>query len=142
MEQWIKCNIVAVFSHDLNKLLFCKRSKEPYKGLLNFVGGHVENGEDGLTAAYRELFEETGIPKSMIDLKLICEMKYPFSHFDMQAYAGRLKEDFEVFGDENILFWEVWDKDKDYFSMEKYAGEGSVGHILEQIKLNWSELFT
>ena len=35
--------------------------KEPYKGMYNFVGGKVEEGETNDEAAYRELFEETGI---------------------------------------------------------------------------------
>lgn len=35
-----------------NRLLFCKRTKEPCKGLYNFVGGKAERGEDPLDAAY------------------------------------------------------------------------------------------
>lgn len=54
-------NVIAVFSPDRTKILMCRRVKDPYKGLYNMVGGKIESGEDGYTAAYRELFEETGI---------------------------------------------------------------------------------
>ena len=63
-----KLNLIVVFSTNLDKVLFCIRAKEPYKGLYNFVGGKVENGETNDDAAYRELFEETGISREDIEL--------------------------------------------------------------------------
>ena len=54
-------NCIMVYNASREKLLFCKRMKDPYKGKLNLVGGKMEPGEDGLAAAYRELEEETGI---------------------------------------------------------------------------------
>ena len=60
-----KLNLIVVFNKDLNKVLFCIRAKEPYKGLYNFVGGKVEENETNDEAAYRELFEETGISNSV-----------------------------------------------------------------------------
>ena len=53
-------NLIVVFDPTGKKVLLCKRIKEPYLGLYNFIGGHIENGETGSDAAYRELFEETG----------------------------------------------------------------------------------
>lgn len=47
-------------------MLMCKRRKNPFQGRFNFVGGKIEDGEDGLTAAYRELEEETTITKERI----------------------------------------------------------------------------
>ena len=40
-----KLNLIVVFNKDLNKGLFCIRSKNPYKGKYNFVGGKVEENE-------------------------------------------------------------------------------------------------
>ena len=55
-------NCIIVLNKTKDRALFCKRQKDPYKGLYNFVGGKVEPGEDSETAAYREdvlLKEET-----------------------------------------------------------------------------------
>lgn len=41
-----KLNLIVVFNKNLDKALFCIRAKEPYKGLYNFVGGKVEEGEE------------------------------------------------------------------------------------------------
>ena len=59
-------NLVLVFDQGMNRILMCKRSKAPYQGLLNLVGGKVEYGEDSLAAAYRELEEETSPFKEQI----------------------------------------------------------------------------
>ena len=48
-------NAIVVFCENADKMLMCKRRKNPYKGLSNFVGGKIEKNENGLDAAYREL---------------------------------------------------------------------------------------
>ena len=48
-----KLNLIVVFNASLDKVLFCIRAKEPYKGLYNFVGGKVEENESNDNAAYR-----------------------------------------------------------------------------------------
>ncbi len=58
-------NIIAVYSADQKTLLMCRRFHDPYMGLLNFVGGKIEPDEDGMDAAYRELWEETGITRGV-----------------------------------------------------------------------------
>jgi len=40
-----KLNVVAVYSNDGQKLLMCKRLKDPYKGKFNLVGGKLESNE-------------------------------------------------------------------------------------------------
>ena len=61
-------NIIVVYNENADKILMCKRKKDPYKGLANFVGGKIEKNENGLDAAYRELEEETTITKDDITL--------------------------------------------------------------------------
>jgi ADP-ribose pyrophosphatase YjhB (NUDIX family) len=38
--------VIVVFVLNKEKLLFCKRAKNPYKGLFNFVGGKSGAGRD------------------------------------------------------------------------------------------------
>lgn len=54
--------LIFIFNPE-NKVLLIKGEKErsTWKGLWNAIGGHAERAEDILTAAKRELFEETGI---------------------------------------------------------------------------------
>ena len=44
-------NLIAVFGPDERTLLLCRRCRDLYKRLLNFVGGKIEPEEDGLDAA-------------------------------------------------------------------------------------------
>lgn len=126
-------NVIAVFDKSRTKCLFCKRRKEPYLGLYNFVGGHADNGEDSFAAAYRELYEETGITEN--DIKLIHLMDFTYCLCDevVEVYFGYLDRDIKVYGEENELLW--LDRDQDFFSMERFAGEGNIGHIMEHIRL-------
>lgn len=43
-----KYNVIVVFDKNMNNTLMCKRTKEPYKGMYNLVGGKIEKDNDGL----------------------------------------------------------------------------------------------
>ena len=126
-------NIIAVFNKDMTKTLMCKRAKEPYLGLYNLVGGKIEKENDGLNEAYRELFEETSISKN--DLKLTYFMNIEYVSFDkkIEIYFGILNKEVEVVEEINKLKWV--DINDNFFDMSKYAGEGNIGHIMEEIKI-------
>ena len=123
-------NLIVVYSSDKSKLLMCRRLKEPYLGLSNFVGGKIE---DGLDAAYRELREETAVTREQIRLTHLMDFFYALTPCRVEVYVGRLLEDVEVRGDENKLYWS--DLEHDFFDMTQYAGEGNIGHILEHVKM-------
>ena len=53
-----------------DKILLIKRGKEPWKGMLAFPGGFVEQGEDPEVAVIRELKEECGLD-GVVE-KLVC----------------------------------------------------------------------
>ena len=36
-----KLNIILVYNKNQDKILMCKREKEPYKGKFNLVGGNI-----------------------------------------------------------------------------------------------------
>lgn len=132
-------NLIVVFSPDREKMLMCRRIKEPYKGQINFVGGKIEPGESGFNAAYRELYEETGISRRDIELVHLMDFSYPLDPCYVEVYAGQLKRETEPVGDENPLFWSGLDCD--FFDMKQYAGEGNIGHIMEHVKLNADRIF-
>ena len=132
-------NVIAVFSPDKSKMLMCKRVKDPYKGLYNMVGGKIEQGEDGYNAAYRELFEETGITRSDIRLLHLMDFTYPLCDEYVEVYAGGLNHEVTIREEKNPLLW--ISTYKNFFDMSEFAGEGNIGHIMEHIKLHWTEIF-
>ena len=134
----MKANIIAVFDKEKEKVLVCRRRKNPYKGLLNFVGGKIEMEEDGLTAAYRELWEETGITDADIELTHLMDFNYLVFDNWLEVYFGRLNKDFTVRGEENELLW--IDISSDFFDVTQFAGRGNMGHIMELIKEYESDL--
>ena len=132
-------NVIAVFSPDRQTMLMCKRVKDPYKGLYNMVGGKIESGEDGYAAAYRELFEETGITRSDIRLVHLMDFSYPLCDEYVEVYAGGLKYEVTLREEKNPLLW--ISADSNFFDMTQYAGEGNIGHIMEHIKIHKTEIF-
>lgn len=126
-------NLIMVYSKDANKLLMCKRKKDPYLGLNNLVGGKIEVNEDGYSAAYRELFEETGINKEDIELKHLMDFTYYFQKCYVEVYVGRLKYDVTLVEEEEELYWS--DFEHNFFDYSIYAGEGNIGHMIEQVNM-------
>lgn len=132
-------NVILLFSQDKDKLLMCKRKKNPYMGLSNLVGGKIEPNEDGLDAAYRELFEETSVSKNDVKIHHVMDLKYYLSDCYVEVYAGNLIRNVTVNGDENDLFWS--DLNHNFFDMNEYAGEGNIGHMIETIKRCSDKIF-
>ena len=73
-------NLIALFNKKGDRVLMCTRRKDPYKGLINFPGGKIELGEDGLTAAYRELEEETAVTFEDVNLIHLMTFTYPLDN--------------------------------------------------------------
>ena len=134
-----KLNVILVYNKEENKILMCKREKEPYKGKLNLVGGKVEKDEDELHAAYRELYEETGISGDDIVLTHIMNFQYIMQDMELEVYAGKLNKDLKLIEELNKLYW--IDKNENFFDLEKYAGEGNIGHMLQQVEIYKNKIF-
>lgn len=128
-----KLNVIMVFNKDKDKILMCERKKDPYKGKLNLVGGKVEENEDELHAAYRELEEETGITKDDIVITRVMDFEYKLSDMELELFAGALNKNIKVVEEINKLVWV--DTKEDFFNLEKYAGEGNIGHMLKQVEI-------
>ena len=129
-----KMNVIVVFDNKLENTLMCKRTKEPYMGMYNLVGGKIEKENDGLNEAYRELEEETNIKKKDIDLIHFVNLTYTKWNKELEVYYGILKNEVELIEEVNKLEW-VSINDN-FFDMNRYAGEGNIGHIIEEIKID------
>ena len=71
----------------------CKRTKEPYIGKYNLVGGKREKENDGINEAYRELEEETNIKKTDIELIHFMNITYTKWCKELEVYYGILKNE-------------------------------------------------
>lgn len=134
-----KYNVIIVYHDKEDKILMCKREKEPFKGKLNFVGGKVEDGESKVEAAYRELEEETGITSQDIVLENLMNFEYVLDDFELEVYAGKLKRGKELREEVNHLLW--IDRKENFFDSERFAGEGNIGHMLRQVDIHKKKLW-
>ena len=133
-----KLNVILVYNKGENKILMCKRAKDPYKGKLNLVGGKEELGEDELSAAYRELQEETGITKDDITLIHIMNFQYILSNMELEVYMGTLNKEVKLVKEVNELYWVS--KSENFFDSNKFAGEGNIGHMVIKAEMSKAEL--
>ena len=128
-----KLNLLAVFNQNLDEVLFCFRIKELSKGLYNFVGGKVEEGESNDDADYRELFEETGISCNDIELDNFMDLNYYKYDNNLQVYYGILKHKVNLIEEKNKLEWVAINNE--LLNNGKFAGNYNIPHIIRQIKI-------
>ena len=127
-----KYNVILIYNNIRDKILMCKRRKDPFKGLYNLIGGKIEPDEEGLSAAYREMYEETSIVVNDIELYHLMDTVYYCHDCIVEVYIGQLKRDVSVIGDENELCW--IDSNSNFFDINIFAGNGNIGHIIEEAK--------
>lgn len=123
-----KYNCIVVFNEDKTKILFCKRQKKPYQNLYNFVGGKVEKGEESMAAAYRELYEETGISTQEIHLYHFMDLTYYHQDFMLELYVGKLSEPKGLVVEINPLEW--LPLTENFTDTQKFAGDQNIAHIV------------
>ena len=128
-----RMNVIVIFDKNKEKVLLCKRTKEPYKGLYNLVGGKIEKENDGLNEAYRELEEETNIKKDDVKLTHFMNLTYIKWNKELEVYYGVLNKDVTLVEEVNKLEW--IDIKDNFFDVNRFAGEGNIGHIIEEIKI-------
>lgn len=103
----------------------------------NLVGGKIDKENDGLNEAYRELNEETGITKQDTQLLHFMDINYIAFNKNLEVYYGVLNKEVTLVEEVNKLVWV--DINDDFFDMSKYAGEGNIGHIIEEIKIEMNK---
>ena len=126
-----KLNLIVIFDKNMEKALFCIRAKNPYKGMYNFVGGQLEEGESNDEAAYRELFEETGIKSDDVELEHFMDLNYFKYGNNLQVYFGILKNDVKLVEEKNKLEWVTIGEE--LLDNSKFGGNYNIAHIVKQI---------
>lgn len=56
---------------------------------------------------------------------------------ELEVYYGILNKEVNLIEEVNKLEWA--DINDNFFDMNKYAGEGNIGHIIEEIKIDMSK---
>lgn len=130
-------NLIIVFSRDMQNVLMCHRQKNPYKGLMNFVGGKAYEGEIGLVAAYRELNEETGLTSEDIEIQNLFSTRYMEDELELQVYYGVLKNEVDVIDELNPLEWVS--VHESFADDTRFAGNGNIQHMMHLLneKYKW-----
>ena len=100
-----KYNVIVIFDKEMKQTLMCKRTKEPYMGMYNLVGGKIKKENDGLNEAYRELEEETNISKADVSLIYFMNVEYLVFNKSIEIYYGILNKDVELVEGVNKLEW-------------------------------------
>ncbi|MDD6646469.1 MAG: NUDIX hydrolase [Firmicutes bacterium] len=126
-------NCIMIYNRGRDRLLFCRRLSDPYEGKFNLVGGKIDTGEDHFHAAYRELQEETGITSADVMLTHMMDFTYYNQDCYVEIYAGVLKDEVELKPEKHPLHWLTLDED--FFDLEKFAGEGNIGHMVQQVEI-------
>lgn len=89
--------LAFIFNENLNKVLLIKKSKGVQKGMLNGVGGKMDDGESFLECMYREIKEETPIDTQNIDLDssdVYCYLhSTPIPRWYITAYRFTVSDD-------------------------------------------------
>ena len=98
-----KYNVIVIFNKEMTKTLMCKRTKEPYIGMYNLVGGKIEKENDFLNEAYRELKEETNIDKNDVKLKHFMNIEYLSFNKSLEVYYGILNKEVKLIEEINKL---------------------------------------
>lgn len=156
-------SLVAIYDIYNGAYLMCKRRKNPYKGLLNFVGGKKEDGESIDACAMREVYEETGIfiPKNSdyfchlftteFDPKLNDIFGSSISVYLYAPIGGerdimskcRVFSDIKGFNKDNVdeddLYW-ISDRE-DFSDTNKFAGDGYLLYIRNIVRKIYADFF-
>ncbi len=105
MPQPPKLGVSACVWH-AKRVLIVQRANAPFAGLWSLPGGHVEAGETLLTAAHRELLEETGVKADLKQLSGVYNLDLGDGTYMIACYTGRWKSGKAVASDDVLaLRW-------------------------------------
>lgn len=126
-------SVVVVYHAIGDRLLLKRRARDPYWGLLDFIGDGCDRGEAATACAYRALQEAADIRKADIALEHIMDFAYHTTGCCVQVFAGQLEWNVRPPAGEQALQWVR--TDENFFDEKVYAGEGYIGHILAHMRM-------
>lgn len=65
--------------------------------------------------------------------------QYKISDLELEVYAGKLSKDVKLVEEINKLCWV--DKNENFFDIDKFAGEGNIGHMVQELEICKDKLF-
>ena len=129
-------NLIIIYDKIIENVLVCKRSSPPFQGKYNFIGGKIEKNENSIASAYREMTEESNISKENITLKCLMTLNYYSQNYYIDVYVGILNDNsLTIIEEKNKLYW--LSLNNNFFDLNKFAGYGLIGHLIEEAKLNF-----
>ena len=60
-------------------------------------------------------------------------------HFENSLKVGKLNKDVKLIEEINKLYW--MDKKENFSNLDKFAGEGNIGHMVQQVEIYKNKLF-
>ena len=134
-------SVILLFSENGSKILLQKKDRTDFKGMLNGVGGKVEDGEKPLDGALRELMEETTLKKDdllsfqwigRLTLPIQCDRTHADKNPDLWFYAGVVKDGVKVERNDNEtedVNWYPLDKNVP-ITNKLLAGDGNLTYFI------------
>ena len=92
----------------VNEKVLCIKYKEKNVGYIDIPGGKIEEGETNMSAAIREVKEETGIEVSNLEEVGNVIIEYPDRNYDMKVfvtsyYSGNVNVEFNVDDNHRVI---------------------------------------
>lgn len=137
-----KYSVVILFNNDGSKVLLQKKDRTAFAGKLNGVGGKIEDDEQPVAGAMREVLEETSIgPEDLerfewLGILTLCEQcddknqdKYP----ELWFFGGIVKAEDKARKPDTAteeIDWYVLDCNNRPFTTLEIAGDGDLEYFI------------
>lgn len=119
-----KYNYIVVFDPCKSNALFYKCQKS--EGLYQLIGGEVDTCEDSFAAAYRVLYEKTGMIAKEIELIHAMDFIYYHQEVQVEVFVGKLRENITL--NSKLCWMSVCE---DFMDEGKFDKNREIAHILK-----------